>query len=422
MSDKRRDNKGRILQPGERQRNDGMYEYRYADDTGKKHSVYSWKLVQTDKIPDGKRCKESLRDMERKIMQDLGDGIDIAAANEITLNAFFEDYITMKYEIKQTTLSGYKYLYKKHVHNNIGLKKLASITYSDIKRFYVYLLRDVGFKPSSLRKVHAILHPVFETAVRDNIIRQNPTNGVMRELKRGKDWESPMRHALTEQQQEIFVEFCSSSKRHSHWMPLFTLLLGTGCRIGEALGLRWTDCDFEKDLISVNHNLVYARQDDGTSRFCISTPKTRAGVRIIPMFKEVKEALMREFDRQKMCGFYELEIDGYSGFIFINEYGRIFTPQSVNKAIGRICQEYNEREQWDADRSGREPVLLPHFSAHQLRHTFCTRFCEHERDLKIIQEIMGHANITTTMDIYNEVTLDRKVNSFASLSGKIKIS
>ena len=68
------------------------------------------------------------------------------------------------------------------------------------------------------------------------------------------------------------------------------------------------------------------------------------------------------------------------------------------------------------------PELLPHFSCHNLRHTFCTRFCENERDLKVIQEIMGHADITTTMNVYNEATKEKKVASFANLEGKIRIS
>ena len=63
----------------------------------------------------------------------------------------------------------------------------------------------------------------------------------------------------------------------------------------------------------------------------------------------------------------------------------------------------------------RKPLLLPHFSAHHLRHTFCTRICEEETDLKLIQEIMGHADITTTMDVYNESSLARKKERFAHL-------
>lgn len=95
---------------------------------------------------------------------------------------------------------------------------------------------------------------------------------------------------------------------------------------------------------------------------------------------------------------------------------------SVNRAIDRICAAYIEDETVLADQEGRDPVLIRHFSAHNLRHTFCTRFCENERNIKVIQEIMGHADIETTMNIYAEATKEKKKESFSNLEGKIKIS
>ena len=100
----------------------------------------------------------------------------------------------------------------------------------------------------------------------------------------------------------------------------------------------------------------------------------------------------------------------------------MFSPHSINRVIARIISLHNEKEVKKAHSENREPELLPHFSVHNLRHTFCTRFCENETNIKIIQEIMGHADITTTMDIYNEATLDKKKESFANLEGKIKLS
>jgi integrase len=398
-----------------------MYEFRYFDKQGKKHSVYSWKLVATDKVPPGKRCKEPLRDIERRIMRDLEDGIDTIEAYRTTLNHFFDDYIETKYELKQSTRTNYKYMYKKYVRDDLGTKKIASIKYSDVKKFYIHLIKDVGFKPNSLEIIHTILHPVFTTAVRDGKIRANPSDGVMAEIKRSHDWTKPKRHALTIPQQEAFVTFCSNSSQYSHWMPLFTVLLGTGCRVGEVIGLRWEDCDFEQNLISVNHNLIYRQQDSGSCEFHITTPKTKAGIRIIPMFQDVKNALTQEYERQQITGFNQTEIDGYSGFIFSNRYGYVLSPHNINRAIERIVRDHNKQEAEAAEKEQREPVLIPRFSVHQLRHTFCTRFCENERDIKVIQEIMGHADISTTMDIYNEATMDRKKQSFASLEGKIKI-
>jgi integrase len=121
-------------------------------------------------------------------------------------------------------------------------------------------------------------------------------------------------------------------------------------------------------------------------------------------------------------GFNQCVVDGYSNFVFQNRYGEMLTPHVVNRAIERIIRDCNQTEVERAKQECREPVLLPHFSVHNLRHTFCTRLCENETNLKIIQEIMGYRNIKTTMDVYNEATKERKVASFASLEGKIKIS
>ena len=114
-------------------------------------------------------------------------------------------------------------------------------------------------------------------------------------------------------------------------------------------------------------------------------------------------------------------VDGYSGFVFLTRNGTVFNTISVYKATKYIVQAYNLAETKQAKEQNREPVLLPHFSAHNLRHTFCTRLCENETNLKVVQEIMGHSNIGITMDIYNEATREQKQKSFESLEGKLKI-
>lgn len=422
MSEKKRDNKGRILRQGERQREDGRYEYRYKDIKGNTHSIYSWKLVETDKLPRGKKSSEPLRELEKQVKRDLEDGLNSFSAHKITLDDFFDDYIETKYELKQSTRTNYKYMYKKYVHEELGHKALASIKYSNIKKFYVHLIKDIGFKPNSMEIINTILHPIFATAVRDELIRINPTDGVMAEIKKSHDWEKPKRHALTENQQSAFISYISNNRKYRHWLSVFTVLLGTGCRVGEIVGLRWEDCDFDENMISINHNLIYRQQDSGKCEYHITTPKSKAGIRIIPMLSEVKEALLKEKSNQMQTGFNHTVIDGYKGFIFKNRYGNCLNAHCINRAIERISRDYNKEESKKAEKEKREPELLPHFSVHNLRHTFCTRFCENETNLKIIQEIMGHADISTTMNIYNEATRDKKIESFANLEGKIKIS
>lgn len=420
MSEKRRDSKNRVLQNGESQRKDGKYEFKYVDVNGTRRSAYSWKLVPTDKVPEGKRCELSLREMKEQIKRDLTDGICTHTANSITLNEMFDTYMSTK-ELKQSTRTNYMYMYKNYVSNVIGKRRIASIKYSDIKKFYNSLILEKKFKPNSMEIINTILHPVFTMAVRNEYIRTNPSDGVMAEIKKSHNWEKPKRHALTEEQQALFIDFLTESKTYNHWLPLMTVFLGTGCRVGELIGLTWDDCDFTEGIITINHNLVYRQQDSGKCEMHITTPKTESGKRVVPMFQAVRKALLQEKKEQMRNGFNSTIIDGYSGFVFTNRCGYVHNPQTINRAIKRIYTACNEQEIERAKKEHRQPVLIPHFSVHNLRHTFCTRFCENETDLKIIQEIMGHSDITTTMNIYNEATKERKQESFARLEGKIKI-
>ena len=421
IASNRKDNKGRTLNKGEYQKESGIYEYRYKEVDGTTKSVYSWRLTQVDKAPKNKSSELCLREMIQKIERDRQDGINSAEARKMTLNTLFEEYIANKAGLKQSTRTNYKYMYKKYISTGLGLKKIGEIKYTDILKFYNFLVVELGFKPNSVEIIHTILHPIFTTAIRDGIIRMNPTDNVMSELKRSHDWEKPKRHALTLEQQSAFLKFVSEEKQYRHWLSLFKVFLGTGCRVGEVIGLRWEDCDFENNLISINHNLIYRQQDDGRCVFRITTPKTKAGTRVIPMLTEVRNALLEEYEMQKISGPNKSVIDGYSGFIFKNRFDLVISPHNINRAIERIRNSYNKQEVENSKNENREPVLLTHFSVHHLRHTFCTRFCENETNLKIIQEIMGHADITTTMDIYNEATLDKKKESFANLEGKIKL-
>lgn len=246
----------------------------------------------------------------------------------------------------------------------------------------------------------------------------------MAQIKKKPGKNHGVRHALTLEQQRAFMRFLEDTPGYYHWTPLFKFLLGTGCRIGEAIGIRWEDVDFEKRMISINHSLVYYSREYKEHPMCtfsVSLPKTEAGIRHIPMMDAVYDALQMELEDQKENGFNETEIDGMKGFIFTNRFGNVHNPQAVNRAIKRIYESYNAEEVVKAAKERREPLLVPHFSCHHLRHTFCSRFCENETNLKVIQSIMGHANIETTMDIYAEVTDTKKNESIQNLAHKLDI-
>lgn len=217
------------------------------------------------------------------------------------------------------------------------------------------------------------------------------------------------------------MDYLKAHREYQGWVPIITVLLGTGMRIGECIGLRWDDLDFEKRIISVNHTFIYRTDENRKSVKHISTPKTISGRRTIPIIDEVFNAFLDEYEIQKCIGFSSEEIDGYSNFVFVTATGTVYLPNAVNRAIERARVAYNKEEIEKAEKEDREPLIIPHFSAHHLRHTFCTRLCENESNLKVIQSIMGHSDITTTMDIYAEATQEKKQEIAANLQGKIII-
>lgn len=351
------------------------------------------------------------------MMKDQLDGLDLYVAGKATINDVFDRYMSTKYDLRETTRSNYLYIWEHFVKDTFGKKRIADIKFSDLLQYYLYLLNDEEIALGTLDSVHCLIHPTFQLAVRDEIIRHNPSDGVMKEVSKRAGKSRGVRHALTLEQQRAFMDYIANHPVYYHWWPLFTVLLGTGCRIGEGLGLRWQDLDFEKRTISINHSLVY--YPEGSSRrsvLKVSKPKTEAGIRIIPMLDIVYDAFQMELEEQKETGYNQIEIDGMTGFIFTNRNGSAPNPQTVNRTIKRIISSYNADEVVRAKRQRREPVILPDFSCHHLRHTFCTRLCENETNLKVIQSIMGHRNIETTMDIYAEATEQKKQESIERLS------
>lgn len=410
MAKTRKDLRGRSLRKGEVQRqSDKRYMYTYRDPLGRRKYIYAMDLAE-------------LREKEAKLMKDQLDGLDLYVAGKASLNDTFDRYMSAKYNLRESTRSAYEYTYDHYIRETFGRKRIAEIKYSDVLQFYYYLLNQKEISLGTLDSIHCLLHPTFQLAVRDEIIRKNPTDGVMKEISRESGKNRGVRHALTVQQQRAFMEYIANHPIYFHWWPMFTILLGTGCRIGEALGLRWQDLDFENRVISINHSLVYYQTRD--SKKCmlrVSLPKTEAGIRTIPMLDIVKDAFEMLYEEQEENGFNETEIDGMTGFIFCNRFGGVPNPQTVNHTIKRILNQYNADEVVRAKKERREPIILPDFSCHHLRHTFCTRLCEHETNLKVIQAIMGHKNIETTMDIYAEATEEKKQESFENLAANLDI-
>ena len=159
---KRKDKTRTVLRTGELQRSDGSYQYSWTDENHKRRYVYSKTL-------------EALRIKEEAIEKDKSDGIK-AEARYVTLDDLYELWKDLKRGLKNNTFENYKYIYETFVRRQIGSKRVSTFLKSDIKRFYNYLVDERGLKPATVDGVHNILHQIFDMAVDDNYIRNNPTN------------------------------------------------------------------------------------------------------------------------------------------------------------------------------------------------------------------------------------------------------
>jgi len=380
------------LRTGEYERPDGKYEYRYSV-FGKSFSVYDKTL-------------EGLREKEKDILSEKKEVNQAFNKRTTTLNDIYELWKELKRGIRHNTYRNYCYMYDQYVKDSIGDMYVSRIKKSDVKRFFNHLVDERRLKAGTVEAVQTILHQVLQIAVDDEWIDKNPSDGAVKELKRAHQLRSKKRQALTKEEQKLLLTFLSENTTNIRWYPITAVMLGTGMRVGEATGLRWCDVDFKNGIIDVNHTLVYYSKGDHACDFAINDTKTPASKRIIPMTKQVKDALLMERGMQELSGIKcKAEIDGYRNFVFVNRFGGLHHQGSLNKAFKRIIRDCNDAEFL---KSKNPKVLLPNFSCHNLRHTFATRLCESGMNIKLIQDILGHSDISTTMDIYTHITKDMR--------------
>ena len=401
---KRKDKDRIVLRKGESQRKDGNYDYRWTTRDGKRHSVYAKTL-------------EELRAKEEEILRDKCDGIK-TEARYVTINDVFEVWKQLKRGLKDNTFQNYKYMYEQFVKPDFGNTRVSQLKKSDMKRFYNMLADERALKVSTIDSIHTVLHQVLDMAVDDAYLRNNPSDNVLKELKQAHNFDTEKRKALTVAEQELFLDFLRRNHQYNHWYPIFAVMVGTGLRVGEVTGLRWCDIDLRENLIDVNHTLVYYNHAENGCYFNINTPKTKAGVRNVPMLEFVKQAFIEERKYQMANGIRcSVKIDGYTDFIFVNRFGAAQHQGTLNKALRRSIRDCNDEV---LERNEENPVLLPRFSCHSLRHTFTTRMCEAGVNIKVIQDALGHSDISTTLNIYADVTKELKKKEFEGLEAVFK--
>lgn len=378
MSEKRRDNKGRILRTGESQRADGRYMYKYVNRAGETKVVYSWKLVATDRVPKGKRDDLSLREKEREIQRDLEDGID-TKGKKMTLCELYAKKMAQRINVKKNTLAGRKYLMDALKQDKLGSRSIDSIKPSDAKEWAVRM-KEKGYGFKTISNYKRSLKASFYMAIEDDYVRKNPFDFQLSEVI---DDDSESRQALSEEQEEKLLSFLQYDTVYQKYYDDVLILLKTGLRISELCGLTVQDLDFENHTLNINHQLL--RNQEG---YYIETPKTKCGIRKVPMSEEAGKAFQRVLKRKKTGK--GIVIDGYRNFLFLNQKGMPMTACYYTSTLRNIVKKYNKYHD--------EP--LPKITPHILRHTFCTRLAQKNMNPKNLQYIMGHSSIMITLNLY----------------------
>ena len=359
--------KGKELGTGITQRKDGRYSAKFKSKSGKRIEKYFDKLAEARKWL-----------LEAKYEDAHGD---ISSSTDMTVDAWFNYWISeIKVKtVRWSTLSSYKDRYNKNIKEIIG-----NMVVSDVKPMHCQNVLNVmdnnGYVGSSMARTKAALSAMFSDAYENGLIAANP---VTKSVKCPKKPEKNTK-VLTLDEQERFLTAAKESVNYKH----FLFILQTGVRSSELRGLKWDDVDFQNRIIHIRRNVTH---DSNNNRFITGELKTSSGQRDIPMTKTAYDLLMDIKGQQAVKKNRVIQFE-FADHVFLNRSGKLLPNSNYDRYLEKIC-----------DKAGIERI-----SMHTLRHTFATRCIESGMKPKTLQKILGHANISMTMDLCVHVTEEEK--------------
>lgn len=386
MIEKRRDNRNRILHNGESQRQDGRYAYKYKDINGETKFVYSWRLDKNDRAPAGKPRDLSLREKERQIQQDLFNQI-VPNGGNLTVLELVQKYLSLKVNVRHNTQANYNFVVGILKKEAFGSLRIDKVKLSDAKAWLIKLQKD-GRGYSTIHSVRGVVRPAFEMAVQDDLIRKNPFGF---ELATVVVNDSVTREAITRAQERAFLKFIQEDNCYRKYYDGIYILFNTGLRISEFCGLTISDIDFQNKRIRVDHQLQRKRDME----YIIEDTKTKSGERYVPMSQQVVECFRRVIANRKPPK-QEPIIDGYTGFLFLDKNGMPMVALHWEHYFKDILNKYNSIYK----------VQLPKITPYVCRHTFCSNMARSGMSPKTLQYIMGHSDISVTLNTYTHLTFD----------------
>nr|DAP64458.1 MAG TPA: Integrase [Caudoviricetes sp.] len=392
MSVKRRDSKNRVLRNGESQRKDGRYVYVYVDGNGNQKFLYSWKLENTDRVPQGKRDCVSLRDKIKVLNRNLDDGITPDGGN-LTVLRLVEKYIGQKTGVRHNTEANYKFVVNIIKREDFGTKRIDKVKLSDAKEWLIKLQQVDGRGYSTIHTVRGIVRPAFQMAVDDDLLRKNPFEFQLNTVVVN---DSVTRKSITRKQERAFLEFIKNDKHFCRYYEGIYILFKTGLRISEFVGLTESEIDFDNKKIKVDHQLQRKRNME----YIIEDTKTDSGERYVPMTKEVMECFHCIINNRKKPKIEPIIYDkngiAYKKFLFLDKNDMPMVALHWEKYFQHICEKYNKTYKDE----------LPKITPHVCRHTFCSNMAKSGMNPTTLQYIMGHSDIAVTLNTYTHVSYE----------------
>ena len=381
---------GKEIGKGIGQRPDGRYEAR-ATINGVKIHLYNMSLQE---------LKKEFEAEKEKIIRG-----EVTEKSNTLLSDWYDEWFTKcKSPALKSDVS--RKVYDRKIRNTyvrvLGEKIVNTISQLDIQNA-TNILSSEGYAKKSVKDALGGLRECFDIAIINKIAVSNPCKGIIiaDDLEISKE-----RRVLSHWEQDLFLD----EIKNSYYEEAYKILLTTGMRIGEFSALQWGDVDFDKKVINIQRSLMTAYVD-GKKIMELTTPKTLNSYRAIPFFSET-EALLKSWRKKQQMTKEKLgrrwrADEKFGDLVFTTTMGSPLTRYNIVHDLKKVETNIILKEQHLAAKEGREPRFFDHIHPHCFRHTFATRCFEKGMDPVVVQNIMGHANYSTTLS-YTHILDDKK--------------